>query len=89
MFKTVSMICCVIFYKVAHKNKKLKKEMTNMETALLTATEKQETNTVISLLKKKGADINITDNKGRTPLMIATYKNDVKPQKRLSMLVLT
>ena len=37
-----------------------------METALLTATEKQETNTVISLLKK--ADINITDNKGRTLL---------------------
>lgn len=53
-----------------------------METALLTATEKQETNTVISLLKK-GADINITDNKGRTPLMIATYKNDVKTAKAL------
>lgn len=53
-----------------------------METSLLAATEKQETNTVISLLKK-GADINIMDSKGRTPLMIATYKNDVKTAKAL------
>lgn len=80
--KTVSMICCVIFLQGCSQEQEVKKEMTNMETALLTATEKQETNTVISLLKK-GADINITDNKGRTPLMIATYKNDVKTAKVL------
>ncbi|KFN03601.1 ankyrin repeat domain-containing protein [Bacillus clarus] len=53
-----------------------------METALLTATEKKETNTVISLLKK-GANINTTDSKGRTPLMIATYENDIKTAKAL------
>ncbi|MEC3468715.1 ankyrin repeat domain-containing protein [Bacillus tropicus] len=80
--KTVSMICCVIFLQGCSQEQEVKKEMINMETALLTATEKQETNTVISLLKK-GADINITDNKGRTPLMIATYKNDVKTAKAL------
>ncbi len=80
--KTLSMICCVIFLQGCSQEQGVKKEMTNMETALLAATEKQETNTVISLLKK-GADINITDNKGRTPLMIATYKNDVKTAKAL------
>ncbi|QWG52650.1 ankyrin repeat domain-containing protein [Bacillus mycoides] len=80
--KTLSMICCVIFLQGCSQEQEVKKEMTNMETTLLTATEKQETNTVISLLKK-GADINITDNKGRTSLMIATYKNDVKTAKAL------
>ncbi|PEK91157.1 ankyrin repeat domain-containing protein [Bacillus mycoides] len=80
--KTLSMICCVIFLQGCSQEQEVKKEMTNMETVLLTATEKQETNTVISLLKK-GADINITDNKGRTSLMIATYKNDVKTAKAL------
>ncbi|USK96353.1 ankyrin repeat domain-containing protein [Bacillus tropicus] len=80
--KTVSMICCVIFLQGCSQEQEVKKKMTNMETSLLTATEKQETNTVISLLKKR-ADINITDNKGRTPLMIATYKNDVKTAKVL------
>lgn len=53
------MICCVIFLQGCSQEQEVKKEMTNMKTALLTATEKQETNTVISLLKK-GADINIT-----------------------------
>lgn len=76
------MICCVIFLRGCSQEQEVKKEMKNMETALLTATEKQETTTVISLLKK-GADINITDSKGRTPLMIATYKNDVKTAKAL------
>lgn len=76
------MICFVIFLQGCSQEQEVKKEMTNMETALLTATEKQETNTVISLLKK-GTDINITDNKGRTPLMIATYKNDIKTAKAL------
>ncbi|MGF9765392.1 ankyrin repeat domain-containing protein [Bacillus albus] len=80
--KTLSMICCVIFLQGCSQEQEVKKEMKNMETALLTATEKQETTTVISLLKK-GADINITDSKGRTPLMIATYKNDVKTAKAL------
>ncbi|MBJ8050780.1 ankyrin repeat domain-containing protein [Bacillus cereus] len=80
--KTLSMICCVIFLQGCSQEQGVKKEMKNMETALLTATEKQEMKTVISLLKR-GADINITDNKGRTPLMIATYKNDVKTAKAL------
>lgn len=80
--KTVSMICCVIFLQGCSQEQEVKQEMTNMETSLLAATEKQETNTVISLLKK-GAYINITDSKGRTPLMIATYKNDVKTAKAL------
>ncbi|MFJ8217450.1 ankyrin repeat domain-containing protein [Bacillus cereus] len=80
--KTISMICCVIFLQGCSQEQEVKKEMTNMETALLAATEKQEMNTVISLLKK-GANINIKDNKGRTPLMIATYKNDVKTAKAL------
>lgn len=33
--------------------------------------------------RKKGANINATDSQGRTPLMIATYKNDIKIAKAL------
>ena len=80
--KTFSMICCVIFLQGCLQEQEVKKEMINMETALLAATEKNETNTVISLLKQ-GANINATDSQGRTPLMIATYKNDVKTAKVL------
>ncbi|MBJ7927728.1 ankyrin repeat domain-containing protein [Bacillus cereus group sp. N31] len=80
--KTLSMICCVIFLQGCSQEQEVKKEMTNMETALLAATEKNETNTVISLLKQ-GANINATDSQGRTPLMIATYKNDIKTAKAL------
>ncbi|HDX9710993.1 MULTISPECIES: ankyrin repeat domain-containing protein [Bacillus] len=80
--KTFSMICCVIFLQGCSQEQEVKKEMINMETALLAATEKNETNTVISLLKQ-GANINATDSQGRTPLMIATYKNDVKTAKAL------
>lgn len=80
--KTFSMICCVIFLQGCSQEQEVKKEMTNMETALLAATEKNETNTVISLLKQ-GANINAKDSQGRTPLMIATYKNDIKTAKAL------
>lgn len=76
------MICCVIFLQGCSQEQEVKKEMTNMETALLAATEKNETNTVISLLKQ-GANIDATDSQGRTPLMIATYKNDIKTAKAL------
>ncbi|OOR11350.1 hypothetical protein BW897_17935 [Bacillus cereus] len=68
--KTLSMICCVIFLQGCSQEQEVKKEMTNMETALLTATEKQETNTVISLLKK-GADVNIQDDMKNNPFLYA------------------
>ncbi|MFB5093080.1 ankyrin repeat domain-containing protein [Bacillus cereus] len=61
------MICCVIFLQGCSQEQEVKKEMINMETALLAATEKNETNTVISLLKQ-GANVNIPDNDGVTPL---------------------
>ncbi|OCA85088.1 ankyrin repeat domain-containing protein [Pseudobacillus wudalianchiensis] len=44
---------------------------------LLQAAEQRETEKVKKLIKK-GADINIQDEKKRTPIMIATYHNDVE-----------
>lgn len=76
------MICCVFFLQGCTQEQEPKKEMKNMEEQLLTATEKKETATVISLLRQ-GTNINVTDNKGRTPIMIATYGNDVKTAKIL------
>ncbi len=53
-----------------------------MEKQLLTAVEQQDTNAVLSLIQQ-GANINVTDNQGRTPIMVATYGNDVKTAKVL------
>lgn len=39
--KTLSMICCVIFLQGCSQEQEVKKEMTNMETALLAPTEKR------------------------------------------------
>ena len=38
---------------------------------------------VVSLLLENGADVNLTANKGVTPLMMAAYKGDVEMVKLL------
>ncbi|WP_243526401.1 ankyrin repeat domain-containing protein [Bacillus pseudomycoides] len=80
--RTLSMICCLFFLQGCTQDQELKKEIESMEKQLLTATEQKDTNTVLSLIQQ-GANINVTDNQGRTPVMIATYGNDIKTARTL------
>jgi ankyrin repeat protein len=49
---------------------------------LLMAAQRGEIETVLKLLQE-GADINVTDAQGRTPVMIATYKHDTEMVRAL------
>lgn len=80
--RTLNMICCLFFLQGCTQNQEPKKEIKSMEKQLLTAVEQRETATVLSLLQQ-GANINVTDSQGRTPVMIATYGNDIKTAKAL------
>lgn len=80
--RTLSMICCVFFLQGCTQEQEPKKEMNSVEKQLLTATEQRATATVLSLIQQ-GANINVTDSKGRTPVMVATYENDVKTARIL------
>ncbi|MBC6975395.1 ankyrin repeat domain-containing protein [Bacillus sp. Xin] len=80
--RTLNMICCLFFFQGCTQNQEPKKEIKNMEKQLLTAVEQRETATVLSLVQQ-GVNTNVTDSKGRTPVMIATYGNDVKTAKIL------
>ncbi len=58
------------------------KEGNTVNQELLNAVELKETNTVSKLINK-GANINVKDENGRTPTMLATYNNDVATAKVL------
>ncbi|MCI0763844.1 ankyrin repeat domain-containing protein [Bacillus sp. TL12] len=80
--RTLNMICCIFFLQGCTQNQEPKKEIKSMEKQLLTAVEQRETATVLSLIQQ-GANINVTDSQGRTPVMVATYVNDIKTARAL------
>ncbi|MEY8349052.1 ankyrin repeat domain-containing protein [Bacillus cereus] len=80
--RTLNMICCLFFLQGCTQNQEPKKEIKSMEKQLLTAVEQRETATVLSLIQQ-GTNINVIDSQGRTPVMVATYGNDIKTARAL------
>ncbi|WP_082347116.1 ankyrin repeat domain-containing protein [Bacillus sp. FJAT-18017] len=82
------LLCCILFLQgcvTSNENQPIeeKKQMTNdIDTQLLQAAENQETETV-EMLIEAGANINVQNEQGQTPTMIAAYHNDVETAKVL------
>ena len=60
----------------------MKEDANTRNEQLLMAAQRGEIETVLKLLQE-GADINVTDAQGRTPVMIATYKHDTEMVRAL------
>lgn len=60
-----------------------KEEVVGISDQLLQAVEQEDLDTVKKLITEENIDLNIQDAEGRTPLMIATYNNDVAMAKVL------
>ncbi|OCA88358.1 hypothetical protein A8F94_10010 [Bacillus sp. FJAT-27225] len=81
--RAVIVLCCLLFLQgcVSLNNneqaeEKMKHMTTELDGQLLQAAESGDTETVERLIEE-GANINVQNEQGQTPTMIATYNNDV------------
>jgi len=83
MFKLflIATLTALILYANEYKNTPIMNNL-NLNKQLLIVSKSGDHQGIQRLLKK-GANINATDKRGRTPLMIATYNNDFETSKIL------